>query len=750
MEDMGKKRSFCSTLPDGRTSAHDAGDETSRKRAHNDARIDSADTLVAPRAPTSGHDLPLETVDAILSLLPDSKDFDACIASRLFRVDTRVLRIRRRLVGVHKRLLLDVGDLEALEYLYERRRCRFTSHDVCMAASRDRFDMLRWLWDKADMGTAKGIRSAAARTSNLEMLQWICLRLRPSDARVDRLIEIAAQWERAPTVRWLCEHFGRPGTAQALFGAVHTGDRALVDYLHARCPANARSLYDRYQDTCHVLCEGAQGEATFQRLQHTCRGLIDVACQCGHYDLVKHMWAQNVGLYTHNILYCAVDGGDVRLVDFVWTHRRAIEARVHPWNLVDPPHIKHGPVSHQRLLELALDAGHVSLLLSLNYLFDVRFTQETMVAAAARGHDAIVDLLHNAFSIEPTQAVLVEACRMGHVAVVKRLLNHDGMVCDVATIDRAMAGGHAAVIEMIHASTNKTCSSVGIRDAVRNGHLDALFQVSHAALSSVHGLVDEALTFGHVSMLRYLVGQLKVPVANAEALMKRAVVERGIDVVRYLHEEAHVALLPKHVYCAARSAGKKVARYAAERTSCSDPYVDRAFREAIRRGDIVLARLLSPHVVGVPTGAAVDHDGVAADASADAQDAYVVHELVPECGRKALAGKSLAQKTRVVGATLDGLVEMVSDRIDWARSHLDVHAIRRGSVPILEWLHGRGLLVPHAEWMLAISSAIECDHRRAVEWLLAHGFRASFSSQPPNITNSAADAVRAFMFLPPS
>lgn len=706
-------------------------------------------------------DLPVEAADMILSLLVESKDFDACLDSCVFSIDTNLQRVRRRIQGVKKRQLITDSDLEALRYIDERRGCRFRLQDVSVAVATGNLKMVRWIWKRASVGHPHGALSSAVRGGNLDILKWLCKEIQPPLAKVDSLIRCAASTSHNAIVVWLCEHYNRPGVPAALLEATTAGDLNTLRYLYERCADNARYLYDSDADEYHPIPVGPASKEKFERLQHTCRGLIDTACLYGHYGLVTYMWDNEVGLCTYRILRYALEGEDSRLVEFVWRHRKAIEARVSPWSIVDPATILKSSVSHCKLTNVAVCGGHLTSLLMLRHLFDIKPTARALTKAALWRHEHMVDYLLDQCKIAPTADALTFACRHGDVYIAQRLLQ-SGITCTVGMMGEAVIGGYVALVQMLQAKTIAHCSANHICTAALRGHLDVLKAIDLNEIRlAMPQVMENAIINGHLRIVRYITKECELAITNKSAMLKRAAVLGHFKVVRYLHEHLDCGIESRHLFHVTKVGYFKIARYMAARVGAPWTRIQDAFEEAIRHAEPDLAEAIrakipapTPHRGGdlapLVLADAVDPNGAlpvpAPPVLQPVQDTAVDDAQMERLYRVDSIPKDSG--ATAVRTTLDRVCALVSGKIDWANSALATNAIGDGCVETLKWLHEHQLLERcgcelSSAITTAITTAIHSDHLRVVEWLYAHGFRADKVPARQECWNATSDLVRS-------
>ncbi|KAF0720835.1 Aste57867_30 [Aphanomyces stellatus] len=211
---------------------------------------------------------------------------------------------------------------------------------------------------------------------------------------------------------------------------------------------------------------------------------------------------------------------------------------------------------HLPLLDFVAGDGHLEI---AHLLFDhgAPYSEAALDKAATNGHLAMAQYFHEKPNSKCTTQAMDGAAANGHLEVVQFLHDHRTEGCTTRALDEAAVLGHDAVVRFL-LDTQSTGGSVKAMNAyVAKGDLDMVKLLAMGKCSS--GSVNVAAAHGHLTIVKYLVGEKEV--AFAAPAIEAAVKHGHANVVDYLHTQRPEICVAKFMQLAHGNAQPAIVDY---------------------------------------------------------------------------------------------------------------------------------------------------------------------------------------------
>lgn len=683
------------------------------------AEMDTTSEVIGPQH------MPAEVALLVLDYLRTT-DFETCLDVNVFpTVNADHERLRRRCRETKKRELVRLGDVDALQYIYETRGARFVLQDMALAAAGGRMAAVKWLWAHAKGGHPCAVLECAAARGHYSLVSWLCDHIQFTQAVVDEAVDCAAEAGHVYVVDYLCTHHRATGTARAIFGAVLAGRIDIVKRLHSACPSHASALgrYQRATPRHHAWRGSGSCRIKFTTDRHpnqrpaaneydahgldACSGhvgLVDVACASGHLSMLAYLWENQIGKVSPCVFECAALGANVEIIEYLWAHHAAIDERI------------VGLAVLSRVMDIAARSGSIVVCVLLGTLFNVPYTHRALIEAARLGRNDMIDLFR----------------AMGAQVATEHAVS-------------AASAGHVATIEHLHCLGVPLNRSVMLA-AIQHGHLDVFRFLWEGQLVSLNAYnLEQIFDEKRVDMVRCLVDDDHGTVPWADVLVWSVISQVDVDTFTRLLDKQNDSIMARNGHHASFRGHDDDAG------GLDDDIVkDKDHDHHDGDGDDVLDIVVDDDDDDGHGNVDIGGDGERDDDTdsvpdlvdyCDEKTQYAIMEAI-EYGRGDILDVLLAriphqdkkpvlEFTQCFGASgcHPDLFDRVSCKfeIDWESlkaSEAQDNAIFRDDVAMLSWMEKHGAFDPtDARMQRDVQNAIQRNHRRTVEWLWNRGAR---------------------------
>jgi Ankyrin repeats (3 copies) len=188
--------------------------------------------------------------------------------------------------------------------------------------------------------------------------------------------------------------------------------------------------------------------------------------------------------------------------------------------------------SHQ-----ALETGKSKYLqfLGREMIKELRYSTQSMQAAASRGHLNVLQLLERVMSGCLRDKSLIDYAALGGHWKLVKWLHFVGANCTPLALNWAASKGYLDIVVFLHKNRTEGCTKMAIDKACGNGHLKIVqFLHENRKEGCSNDAVDKAAKNGHLQVVKYLIedmGKIGTPAA-----MDNACANGHTAVVKYLHD----------------------------------------------------------------------------------------------------------------------------------------------------------------------------------------------------------------------
>ncbi|RHY25927.1 hypothetical protein DYB32_008005 [Aphanomyces invadans] len=415
------------------------------------------------------------------------------------------------------------GHFEIVQFLHSERKEGCTDRAQCGAAEGGHLDILCFLHTHRTEGCAPYALDDAASHGHLDVVEWLYGAYHM--AITTTAIEAAASHGHFDIVKFLVNHMETDVvTDDALLSSVMTPPifkllfRAKYKQLYYVMPPSVMEAIVRANQL--ELVRFVHEEKS-RRLHCFTKRTLDVALECGHWNIAMFLHAHRREGCTTAAMDAAAAKGHLSIVEFLH-HNRTEGCTTRAMDMA----ATHGHLDIVRFLHhhrtegatvLAIDGaaanGHFEIVKFLLIHRQEGATEQAMAGAVSNGYLNIVKFLHVHQAKACTSSAFALAAARGHLEVVKFLtLHHDHLRTSTA-MDEAAEHGHLDVVQFLHAQPDARCSSQAKFCAAINGHMDIVtfFLRECTHWNSSYGVIramEGAAANGHLHVVEWFVRHL--------------------------------------------------------------------------------------------------------------------------------------------------------------------------------------------------------------------------------------------------